>query len=237
MGGGGTHIVQQLAHIGFQNYVLYDDDIIEESNLNRLVGGTVLDVELESPKINIAIRTIRGLQPTAIIYPYRTKWQLKPRLLRTCDIIFGCVDGYQTRRHELEVMCRRYLIPYIDIGLDVHHVEGHPPRMAGQVILSMPDGPCMHCLGFLSEEKLNEEAQKYGAAGEHPQVVWANGNLDSTAVGVGVDLLTDWSKLLRSTVYLAYDGNLGTMSPHPRLEYIPNQCKHFTRDQVGDVIL
>ena len=37
LGGGGSQIVQQLAHIGFQNYVLYDDDVVEESNLNRLI--------------------------------------------------------------------------------------------------------------------------------------------------------------------------------------------------------
>jgi tRNA A37 threonylcarbamoyladenosine dehydratase len=37
LGGGGSHIIQQLAHIGFQRYVIYDGDIVEDSNLNRLV--------------------------------------------------------------------------------------------------------------------------------------------------------------------------------------------------------
>jgi len=39
LGGGGSHIVQQLAHIGFQNYVLYDVDVVQETNLNRLIGA------------------------------------------------------------------------------------------------------------------------------------------------------------------------------------------------------
>ena len=39
LGGGGSHVVQQLAHIGFQNYIIYDGDRVEESNLNRLVGA------------------------------------------------------------------------------------------------------------------------------------------------------------------------------------------------------
>ena len=39
LGGGGSHIVQQLAHIGFQRYVLYDDDAVEDTNLNRLIGS------------------------------------------------------------------------------------------------------------------------------------------------------------------------------------------------------
>jgi molybdopterin/thiamine biosynthesis adenylyltransferase len=45
LGGGGSHIAQQLAHLGVGQFVLVDPDRIEESNLNRLVGGTVADVQ------------------------------------------------------------------------------------------------------------------------------------------------------------------------------------------------
>src|SRR5262249_22761740 len=54
LGGGGSHVVQQLAHIGFKRYVLYDGDIVEESNLNRLVGAKLTDVKAETPKLHIA---------------------------------------------------------------------------------------------------------------------------------------------------------------------------------------
>src|SRR5262249_54509540 len=40
LGGGGGHVVQQLAHVGFLNYRLYDGDGVDESNLNRLVIAT-----------------------------------------------------------------------------------------------------------------------------------------------------------------------------------------------------
>ncbi len=50
LGGGGSHVVQQLAHIGFRNFVLCDPDYISKSNLNRLVGGTLADVDL-APEI------------------------------------------------------------------------------------------------------------------------------------------------------------------------------------------
>jgi molybdopterin/thiamine biosynthesis adenylyltransferase len=43
LGGGGSHIVQRFAHIGFQDHVIYDDDRVEESNLNRLVGARSSD--------------------------------------------------------------------------------------------------------------------------------------------------------------------------------------------------
>lgn len=79
LGGGGSHIVQQLAHIGFQRYVLYDDDVVEESNLNRLVGGEVRDAIAETPKLHIAKMKILGLQPNAIIRGYACKWQGETR--------------------------------------------------------------------------------------------------------------------------------------------------------------
>jgi ThiF family len=67
LGGGGSHIVQQLAHIGFKNYVLCDMDRVEEANLNRLVEATVQDCRKKRYKIEIAARYIKKLQPDAIM--------------------------------------------------------------------------------------------------------------------------------------------------------------------------
>lgn len=128
---------------------------------------------------------IYGLQPTAIIKGFACKWQDNPEPLRQCQIVFGCVDSYQGR-HELEVACRRYLMHYIDIGMDVHGTE--KPVIGGQVILSSPGGICMRCMGFLTDERLAQEAARYGKAGPRPQVVWPNGVLASTAVGLAVIL-------------------------------------------------
>jgi hypothetical protein len=235
LGGGGSQVVQQLAHIGFRNYVIYDDDRIEDSNLNRLVGGTVTDVAKKRSKLEIAERVIKGLQPQATIEAKSMRWQIDPLPLRTCDIVFGCVDGFAERR-ELEIATRRYLIPLIDIGMDVQpSLEGQPPRMGGQVILSMPGDICMTCMGFLNEKTLAKEAAQYGAAGIRPQVVWPNGVLASTAVGIAVDLLTDWTRSLRRSVYLSYDGNANTMQSHVRMQFLSDKgCTHFPNENVGD---
>lgn len=234
LGGGGSHIVQQLAHIGFLNYVLYDSQEIEPSNLNRLIGGTYSDAIASASKLEIAKRSILGLQPTAIIEGYKTRWQDNPLPLRNCDIIFGCVDGFDERR-QLETSARRYLIPYIDIGLDVH--PGTPPSMTGQVILSLPGRPCLKCLGFLSDRNLAKEAAMYGAAGIRPQVVWANGVLASLAVGIGVDLVTGWAKSSSKIIYLSFDGNFGTVKQHVRVEHMTNdECLHFPLQEAGEPI-
>ena len=234
LGGGGSHIIQQLAHIGFQRYVLYDDDVVEESNLNRLIGAEARDAVAETPKLHIAKMKILGLQPNAIIRGYACKWQEKPEPLRECQIVIGAVDGYRGRR-ELEIACRRYLMHYIDVGMDVHGEK--PSVIGGQVILSSPGGPCMTCMGFLTEEKLAAEAARYGKAGVRPQVVWPNGVLASTAVGLAVDLVTGWTRKSRTHAYLSYDGNEATVTPSKTLIGIDKSaCTHFADTDLGDPV-
>jgi molybdopterin-synthase adenylyltransferase len=236
LGGGGGHIVQQLAHVGFLNYVLYDGDVADESNLNRLVIATEADAANGTPKVEAARGRILAVRASARIEAFQCRWQDRPGPLRTCDLVFGCVDSFAERR-ELEAGCRRFLIPYIDVGMDLHQADDEPPVMGGQVFLSLPGGPCMFCLGFLTEEKLGREAARYGDAGGRPQVVWPNGVLASTAVGVAVDLLTDWSRSLRGPVYLSYRGNDGTVKPHPRLIHFQGgECVHYPPDQAGDPV-
>lgn len=233
LGGGGSHVVQQLAHVGFQKYVLYDPDLAEEANLNRLVGAAARDAAKGTAKVAIAKRVIRGLQPKARIQVLRKRWQDDPKPLGDCDIILGCVDGYKGRQ-ELEIFARRHLTPYIDIGIDVTRVEPDPPVISGQVIVSLPSGPCMWCLGYLSETKLTVEAKLYGDAGSHPQVVWANGIVASAAVGLAVDLVTGWTRLSPDVVYLSYEGNRGELTPHKRLNTVKGPCVHFPPDQVAN---
>lgn len=234
LGGGGSHVVQQLAHIGFQNYVLYDGDTVEESNLNRLIGATASDSRAETPKIHLAKMMIYGLQPRARVRAFACRWQEKPEPLRESQIVIGCVDTYKGRE-EIEVACRRYLMHYIDIGMDVHGKES--PVIGGQVILSSPGGLCMRCMGFLSEEKLAREAARYGDVGGRPQVVWPNGVLASTAVGLVVDLVTNWTRTRRSHAYLVYDGNTGTLHDSYTLRNLNDPCRHYSNLDLGDPVL
>ena len=89
LGGGGSHIAQQLAHIGVRQFVLFDPDQIEESNLNRLVGGTVADVRNKEWKVQISSRIIRAVKPEAKVIAVKTQWQARADLLRDSDVLFG----------------------------------------------------------------------------------------------------------------------------------------------------
>lgn len=234
LGGGNSHMVQQLAHLGVGGFILLDDDIITLTNLNRLVGGTLDDVKAERPKVEIAARVIRAVNPDARIVMRRAKWQEVGDLLKGCDIIVGGLDHIGSK-DELEAFCRRFMIPYIDMGMDVTPLPAGQSLVSGQVVLSMPGEPCLRCLQLVTDERLKAEAQRYGVAGSRPQVVWPNGLLASTAVGLVVQLLTPWMAAPLRSAYFAYDGNLGTVVPSDRLARRHGKpCLHYPAKAVGD---
>ncbi len=227
LGGGGSHIAQQLAHLGVGHFVVCDHDQVEDTNLNRLIGATHRDAEITTRKTTVSRRLIKRINPEAQVLCLPRQWQEEGIAFRNCDVIFGCVDTYSDR-DQIERLCRRFLIPYIDIGMDVNKLE-NGYVISGQAILSSPGGPCLWCMGFLNESLLSEEAARYGAAGARPQVVWPNGVLASAAVGTFVQLVTFWHSDHKSVVYLEYDGNKQTLLPSNRLEYVTGKrCTHFS---------
>jgi hypothetical protein len=138
-------------------------------------------------------------------------------------------------RDQLERFSRRRLIPYIDIGMDVHVLGGGEYLVSGQVILSMPGRTCLRCCGFVTHERLAREAERYGDAGSRPQVIWSNGVLASTAVGLVTQVLTAWFKAPSHFVYLGYDGNRGTLVANDRMELLQMKvCPHHPADETGD---
>jgi ThiF family len=232
-GGGGSHIGQQLAYIGIKNVNVFDDDKAEDTNMNRLIGGWFSDIKNKMLKTSIAKRLFKKILPSANIKCINTKWQNKAEDLQECDIIVGGVDTF-IGREQLEAECRRYLMPYIDIGMDVYQMPGEPPSMYGQVILSMPGMSCMKCIGFLTDNKLKKEAAKYGNVGGRPQVVWSNGVLASTAVGILMDLITGWTREKDRLFYLSYDGNSGNVQDHVRLAFAEKICCHYNLRNTGE---
>ena len=118
--------------------------------------------------------------------------------------------------------------------MDVHKVPDHGFSIAGQIILSMPGSVCLRCMQFITEKKLAAEAAKYGVAGNRPQVVWPNGILASTAVGIAVDLITGWTRISDRKIYLSYDGELGHVTDNPRIEHCCENCSHYQLTDTGD---
>ncbi len=232
LSGGGSHIVQGLAHYGFQHYVLFDPKPVSEVHRHRLVGITDEDIRASRPKTEIMTRLIRGLQPSAEIEVHQADWRDQAPALRSCDVVFSCVDSF-AGRDQLEAAARRYMIPLIDIGMSVKRLASGHHRVGGQVLLSEPGGPCMRCLGFLRDELLDKEASRYGDAGPQQQVIAANAQLAYAALDLLTDYFTEWAGEHRIPIYRKLCGNEGEIRSAHELRGSPLPCTHYPANLRG----
>ena len=198
--GGGSHVVQQLAHAGVGTVVGVDADTCDTSNLHRLVGMHRTDASAERSKTAIMARMVGsiGTGTRFVAAPDRVPEPRSLDALRSADVIVGCVDNLHTRA-DLQEIAWRYAIPYIDVGVSIRSTEGtsSEPRVTvgGNVLVLIPGGFCMWCIGFLSEEKLAGETAGRGRSyfetkeGE-AQVISFNGLVASQAVTEVLQLIT-----------------------------------------------
>jgi hypothetical protein len=171
------------------------------------------------------------VNPEAKVQTIPSRWQDDYLALREADVIFGCVDSFGERL-QLESAARRFLTPYIDIGMDVSS-EDSGFRITGQVALSIPGKKCLRCMGLFNDDDLAKEA--YGVAGGRPQVIWPNGLLASAAVGCFVKLVCPWNRNLETPLLLGFEGNTQLLQRDNRLLHNPNGvCVHFPDEQIGD---
>src|SRR5947209_1053619 len=75
LGGGGSHVAQQLAHVGVGRFTVFDPDVVELSNLNRLVGATFEDALKKVPKPIVAERVVMNINPQARVSTILNTWQ------------------------------------------------------------------------------------------------------------------------------------------------------------------
>lgn len=208
LGGGGSIIVNSLPHIGFENYFVCDPDDLEEPNITRQLGSKYEDIRNKTPKIDIAERVIRGVQPRAKVCAHKKTWQecIEIEEFQSSRIIFSCLDDFSNRM-QIEAFARRHRIPLIDIGLTIKKAKTGSFYMMGQTVLSHPKGPCFKCYNFITDEDLAKEASNYGDAGVRPQVIWANSILANIGVGLAVEILSQWTEQSITAFYKHLDGN------------------------------
>ena len=214
--GGGSHIAQQAAYMGIGRLVLIDDEVVEESNLSRMVGAVPSDVG--RPKTAIISEMIARINPDIVVNLVDKTFPSADGIeaLKGCDLVVSCVDGYRAR-HELQTFSWRQLIPLIDIGMGAELAGGSGPvgvkSVNGHVHFYRPGGPCMWCTDLLSQAKLDAEdildVTGYVRGVPSPQVVNFNGILASWAM---VELLQYMTGFLpespdhRLTGFVVYDG-------------------------------
>lgn len=191
LGGTGSLVVEQLAHLGVQKFMLLDPDVIEPSNLNRVVGATVGDVGRK--KVAVAAALIARIRPGARIERLCADVRdvATARRLLDADFFFGCTDS-QGSRAVLSQLAYQYLLPGIDMGVAIYARDGEVTHVTGRVQMLAPGLACLLCShvldpeavrrDLLTEEARAEDPYVIGTAVPQPAVISINGAVSSLAV-------------------------------------------------------
>jgi hypothetical protein len=147
LGGIGSVVAEGCARLGVRKITLFDPDVVERSNLNRLQGASAADTGLNKAEIkkrqldsyfdDLEIITVKE----NIFSPVPTDPLAR---IKDLDFIFGCVDNHGTQ-HILNRIALQYLIPYIDGATRIISREDRisVPVRTGVVIPSV--SACLDC--------------------------------------------------------------------------------------------
>ena len=118
-GGIGTWVSIILCQLGSKNLFVFDDDIIEEHNLNRLPYS----------KDSISMKKIDALKKFLEIYPtnvyaYDMKFNKfnSAVLISKPEVIFDCTDDYKSQLEIQKWTQDNSFTFYIRIGTNRHHI-------------------------------------------------------------------------------------------------------------------
>ncbi|MEP7295138.1 MAG: ThiF family adenylyltransferase [Burkholderiales bacterium] len=162
-GGTGSATAMLLARLGVGQIALFDEDIVEVTNLNRLHGARQADADAMRAKVEVLAREISELGLGTRVIPIR-RWIGDPACrdaLKSCDVIFGCTDDHDGRLL-LNRLAYFYLIPVIDMGLaiDPKPNSGGVRELSGRSTVLAPGGSCLLCRQIVDPVLAREEDLK-----------------------------------------------------------------------------
>ena len=221
--GGGSHVCQQLAFAGVGRIIPIDDELVEIVNRGRMIGSRAPDVG-KALKTEVMERLINEIDSSIVVeaVPERFPSWRSLEALKSADVVVACVDRFDAR-DQINAFCRRHHLPLVDLGLNIEtDEEGKLLRADGQIIVVLPDSPCMRCTPLLSDAVLERERrarppgydQNPNAVGD-PQVVSMNGTLASEATSIVLDLITGYARDARGAGWWQYDGGSGRVDRCP----------------------
>ena len=136
-GGLGSPIALYLAASGIGTIGLVDDDVVDESNLQRQVLHGVDRIGMR--KVDSAELTLRGLNPETRVVKHveRLDAENVERLIAPYDVIVDGTDNFDTR----------YVLNDAAVKLRKPVIHGSIYRWDGQITTFVPfEGPCYRCM-------------------------------------------------------------------------------------------
>lgn len=224
LGGTGSVVAQQLAHLGVSSVTLIDPDQVEATNLNRLVGAARAD--LGRNKVDVAAREYLRTSPKADVQVYAENVVDGPTAERLLDmdLIFCCTDSHGSRA-VLNQLAYQYLIPCIDMGVALVVSRGHLTHVTGRVQLLSPGLACLTCANlldadavrrdFMSTDQLAADPYFLGAGEPQPAVISLNSTVASLSTTMFLGIVTDAPLKSRYQLYDGLRGVVRTVSLSP----------------------
>jgi len=235
VGGIGSHIAQQLAYLGVGMISIIDNDLLEETNFNRLIGVKHND-PLGMPKVDIVERNILTINPSIRVHKVQKSFISESgfNTIKGGTIVFGCVDE-DGARFVLNEFCLAYDLPYIDSASDIMP-DGL--EYGGRVLSIYDDKGCLYCWGEVDFDEANKYLENpmakkdrqsiYGVTKEDlgssgPSVVSINGIVASIAI---TEFMLHTTGKRSAIPCLNYSGKRGIVNSRVKPENDCYYCKN-----------
>jgi hypothetical protein len=184
-GGGGSMIIEELAHLGVGGITAVDFDVVKVHNLSRIVGARRRDARFRRKKVKVARRHARSINPRITFNSLDADVSSNEAVeaLKHCDFLFLAGDSH-TSRLVFNALGHVFLIPGVQIGAKVETANGQVTTAYTAVRPVWPHSGCLVCQQLvdpfvLQQEALSEderEAQNYLGTPEvvDPSVITLN---------------------------------------------------------------
>src|SRR3989440_6313494 len=220
VGGLGSIVAEHLIHMGFHEINLIDPDLLEVSNLNRVVGAYYEDAEQKRSKVDVVKRHLTKINPKATVLACKRDVHDKEMesVVALSDWIIVATDNHSSRLRVQELSVQ-YFVPLLSVGVNITVKENKIEDMSGEVITArVGDWLCLNCLKRINpikvaserhpDKTIREELVKRGYVTgkdiKEPAVKTLNTSLATMAEVVLINQYTD---VRRHVPILVYENN------------------------------
>ena len=204
-GGLGSPALLYLAAAGVGTIGVIDDDVVDNSNLQRQVIHRDADIGL--PKVQSAVAAMEAQNPYVVARPYRRRLtpEIAQDLIDEYDVVLDGTDNFDTR----------YLANATCVALDKPLISGALSQWEGQVSVFAPhrEAPCYQCIfPEAPAPGLAPSCAEAGVLGPLPGVVGSMMAVEAVKLisGAGQTLLGEM------LIYDALWGETRKIAIHPR---------------------
>ena len=156
-GGLGGYVIEMLARLGVGHLVICDGDTFDETNLNRQLLAT--EVNIGASKVAEAIKRVKEINSVVDVKAYDEKLtnQSGRKIICGCDLVIDALDSPRDK----------VLLEYLCEELDITLVHGAISGWFGQVAVVFPGDQTLY--NFYEEQEDKEDA--YGNPAFTPALV------------------------------------------------------------------